>query len=343
MMRNCSGDVADERFGFQWFGWLFGITFLVSSIAIGQYNFLLFHGIVEIAAVVVSCCIFTLAWNACLKMENSFLVFLGIAHLVIAIIQTLHALAYKGMGVFPGAGANLPTQLWVGARYVEAAALLAAPSLLKRRVPPLALVTLGFLVLAGVAGSIFAGVFPDCFVEPTGLTAFKKTSEYVICLVMVAALYRFWTHRERFSPRTFQFLAAYILATILAEVMFTFYISVFGISNFAGHLLKTIGVLFLFEATVASAIRQPFEVLYRELAESRKDLGIERDSLKKALAEVKALSGLLPICASCKKIRNDKGYWEQIETYVCEHSEARFSHGVCPECVDRLYPEYTQK
>ena len=64
------------------------------------------------------------------------------------------------------------------------------------------------------------------------------------------------------------------------------------------------------------------------------------DSLKKSLAEVKALSGLLPICASCKKIRDDKGYWNQIEAYIRDHSEAEFSHGICPECSKKLYPEY---
>ncbi len=62
--------------------------------------------------------------------------------------------------------------------------------------------------------------------------------------------------------------------------------------------------------------------------------------LQEALTRVKQLSGLLPICASCKKIRNDEGYWEQIEVYVGKHSEAEFSHGLCPECAHRLYPEY---
>lgn len=61
--------------------------------------------------------------------------------------------------------------------------------------------------------------------------------------------------------------------------------------------------------------------------------------LQEALAQVKTLSGLLPICSSCKKIRNDGGYWEQIETYIRDHSEAEFSHGICPECAKRLYPE----
>jgi hypothetical protein len=59
--------------------------------------------------------------------------------------------------------------------------------------------------------------------------------------------------------------------------------------------------------------------------------------LRQALDEVKTLSGFLPICASCKKIRDDSGYWNQIETYLSEHSDAAFSHGMCPECMDKLY------
>jgi hypothetical protein len=61
--------------------------------------------------------------------------------------------------------------------------------------------------------------------------------------------------------------------------------------------------------------------------------------LHKALDEVKTLSGFLPICASCKKIRDDKGYWNQIEAYISEHSEAEFSHGICPDCSKKLYPD----
>ena len=62
--------------------------------------------------------------------------------------------------------------------------------------------------------------------------------------------------------------------------------------------------------------------------------------LQKALAEVKTLSGMLPICSSCKNIRNDEGYWQQIEEYIMDHSEADFTHGICNECVKKLYPEF---
>ena len=61
--------------------------------------------------------------------------------------------------------------------------------------------------------------------------------------------------------------------------------------------------------------------------------------LEQALSEVKVLRGFIPICASCKKIRDDKGYWQQIETYIQERSEALFSHGICKDCMKKLYPD----
>ncbi len=74
----------------------------------------------------------------------------------------------------------------------------------------------------------------------------------------------------------------------------------------------------------------------KQVQEEREKLIVE---LQQALSEVKVLSGLLPICASCKKIRDDKGYWNRIETYIGKHSNAQFSHGICPECAKKLYPE----
>jgi len=69
----------------------------------------------------------------------------------------------------------------------------------------------------------------------------------------------------------------------------------------------------------------------------------ERDTIGKleaALAEIRKLEGILPICACCKKIREGESNWKSLESYVSAHSEARFSHGLCPECRDRLYPDY---
>lgn len=77
---------------------------------------------------------------------------------------------------------------------------------------------------------------------------------------------------------------------------------------------------------------------------ARKQLEKEKEQLitdlQEEMTKVKVLSGFLPICASCKKIRDDKGYWTQIETYIRNHSEAEFSHGICPECAEKLYGKF---
>ena len=80
------------------------------------------------------------------------------------------------------------------------------------------------------------------------------------------------------------------------------------------------------------------EIAERKRAEAEKEQLIKE--LQEALAEIKTLRGIIPICASCKKIRDDKGYWHQVEVYVRDHSEAEFSHSLCPECAKKLYPEF---
>lgn len=85
------------------------------------------------------------------------------------------------------------------------------------------------------------------------------------------------------------------------------------------------------DITERKRVEEERKILIQELKET---LG----QLQEALARVKTLSGLLPICSSCKKIRDDSGYWKQIEAYLREHSDATFTHGLCPECIKNLYP-----
>lgn len=121
-------------------------------------------------------------------------------------------------------------------------------------------------------------------------------------------------------------------------------------------LLVTALVMYLFNYTLRT-YRQKLDQLAEEDMELRninKEQSAEisrqnRELLEKnanlidAMAQVKKLSGFLPICSGCKKIRDDKGYWNQIEAYLREHSEARFSHGICPDCMATLYPEFSDK
>jgi len=91
--------------------------------------------------------------------------------------------------------------------------------------------------------------------------------------------------------------------------------------------------------TMLKTIKDAVEA-HLALLVTMEDLNKKNQELETALKEVKTLQGLLPICTSCKKIRNDKGYWVQIERYISDHSEVEFSHGICAECARKLYPDF---
>lgn len=121
------------------------------------------------------------------------------------------------------------------------------------------------------------------------------------------------------------------------------------ITNLALCALITIAVLTVTYATVSRYQRQLDEMLEeeRELRETttaqRDEIARANGELQRALREVKQLSGLLPICSWCKKIRDDTGTWNRIETYIGRHTEVRFSHGLCPNCIREKHPEYAEK
>ncbi|MFC1744605.1 HAMP domain-containing protein [Candidatus Riflebacteria bacterium] len=105
-----------------------------------------------------------------------------------------------------------------------------------------------------------------------------------------------------------------------------------------GELAKSFNTMIEnLKKTMASRDELAEEVAQRKQAEKEKEEVI--DELKAALADVKTLTGFIPICASCKQIKDNKGYWKQIEAYISEHSDALFSHGLCPDCAKKLYPD----
>jgi CheY-like chemotaxis protein len=106
------------------------------------------------------------------------------------------------------------------------------------------------------------------------------------------------------------------------------------------YLVKDVdgGYLELLPTVIDKVLQQ------HRLSEEKKRIEAERErliiELQESLAHIKTLNGLLPICASCKKIRDDRGYWEAVEVYISDHSEAEFTHGICPDCARKLYAEY---
>ena len=324
---------------------LVGIVILTGIAGSSFVNFLLFHTIAEIFSIIIACSIFIVAWNTRFISNNNYLLFLGIIYLFVGIIDLAHTLSYKGINIFIGYGANVPTQLWIGARYLESISLAIAPIFFTRSLN----INLTFLAYLSLCIIIFTSIFvwpifPDCFIEGRGLTAFKINSEYIISLILSSAVVILYRKRDYLDNSIFHLIVVSLLLTIVSEIAFTFYVSVYGISNLVGHLFKIISFYLIYRAVIVVTLTSPYKSLFREVIESEKAKVQVITKLKEALSQVKLLQGYLPICASCKQIRDDKGYWNQIEQYISDHSEVIFSHSICPKCAQKLYPEvYSEK
>jgi diguanylate cyclase (GGDEF)-like protein/PAS domain S-box-containing protein len=238
------------------------------------YNYLLFHSLAEIFSIIIAFSIFVLAWNCRKIIDNDYLIFLGIAYLFIGFIDIVHTLAYTGMGVILGYGTNLPTQLWIAARSLESLSLLIAYSVLDKKKLKINLVLLGYIVtLSLLFLSIFYWkIFPSCFIEGSGLTPFKKISEYIISLILAASLFFLLKRKEKFDHKVLQCLVISILLTIASELAFTFYISAYGLSNLIGHIFKIISFYFIYQAIIVTGLTKPHELLFRNLQENEEKL-----------------------------------------------------------------------
>ncbi|MFA5376238.1 MAG: MASE3 domain-containing protein [Dehalococcoidia bacterium] len=248
-----------------------GIAIILAVlVVISQMNYVVFHSVVEIATIAIAISIFVIVWNARDKIDNGYFIIVGLAILFIGVIDFVHTLAYKGMGVFPGNSADLPTQLWIAARYLQAFTLLAAPLMIGRRVRTAPVLAIFSAATVFLLWTIYAGIFPSCFVVGQGLTQFKIASEYVISLILVAATALLYWKRAAFDPRIFWLLAMSNVLTIGAELSFTAYVSVYGSMNMIGHLFRLVATYCMYLAIVVVGIRKPYALLWRKMNESER-------------------------------------------------------------------------
>ncbi|MBN2325309.1 MAG: hypothetical protein JXQ30_16385 [Spirochaetes bacterium] len=268
--------------------YILGAVLLAGLFLIGRHNYLLFHSISELFSIIVAFCIFIVAWNCRQNIDNNYLLFVGIAYFFVGSTDLLHALAYKGMGVFSHAAeSNLATQLWITARYLESFSLFIAPVFVRRdiRIPYVFAANGLFLVL--ILLSIFYWhVFPDTYIESSGLTRFKKISELIVSCFFLGSVLQLYRKRRRFDTQVYRRLTASFIISIFSEIAFIFYTDVYGISNFLGHILKIASFYLIYRAIITTGLIRPFDILYRDLKSSEQTLR-ENESRLKHLNETK--------------------------------------------------------
>jgi len=253
---------------------LMGLAFLILLYFVSRFNYLIFHNIAEMFSIVIAFSIFLFAWNSRRYLDNFCFIFLGIAYFHVGFLDLIHTLTYEGMPFFQDSS-HYATQLWIATRFMESISLLIAFSFLstERRLSSLPVFLVFSTVTAIILGTIFYWkIFPVTFINGKGLTPFKVISEYVICFIIVLAIIRLYRHRLDFDKKVFNYLLYSLFFTILAELSFTFYISMYGFSNLVGHFFKIISFKFIYESIIATGLNRPYDLLFRELKESEKGL-----------------------------------------------------------------------
>jgi len=252
---------------------LLGVVLLAGLYATSLYNYLLFHSLVELFTIVVAAGIFMIAWNARSYLNNNYLLFIGIAAIFIAFLDLFHTLAYQGMGVFADQTANTATQIWVAMQYLQGLSLLIAPFFIGRKLKTSLQLGAYLLVTGLLLGSIFVWhIFPVAYVQGSGLTVFKKVSEYIIVVFFLASIGILLRKRQEFDPVVLRFLILFLAFTIASEIAFTSYVSVYGGANLVGHLLRLVAFFFLYKAIIETGLVRPYAILLRDLQRSEESL-----------------------------------------------------------------------
>lgn len=284
---------------------------LAGSWWLSNYSYTLFHTIVEIFCVVIAAVIFILVWNSRSTLTSGSLLVVGAGQLFMALFDIIHTLAYKGVQMFPGFDSDLPTQFWIASRYYLVFSLLSSFVFIKRKVRFWNAWLVYFGVFLLLVGMIFSGVFPQSFIEGSGLTPFKIYSEYVLIGLFLIVLALLVVNRANFDPTVFRWLLIFIVANVISEFLFTLYSSVTDAYNLLGHVTKLTAYFALYKAIVEVGLIRPYALLFLELKQSEQALRRSNEELQTAYDRL-AQTNLTLIETSKKRLSAEK----ELEQYA---------------------------
>ncbi|MFA6106626.1 MAG: MASE3 domain-containing protein [Patescibacteria group bacterium] len=244
------------------------LVLVISGIYLASfYNYLLFHSLAELVSITIALAIFIIVWNSRDFGDNSYFLVIGVALFFIAIIDSFHLFAFKGMNVI-GQGADLATQLWLSARYLASVSFFIAPFFINKKPKIEAIFGAYFIATAFIFLSIFYWkIFPVAY-GADGLTPFKKISEYIISAFYFGSIITLYAKRASFDASVLVLIYASLVMRVAAELCFTLYVGVYDIFNLLGHLLRIVALYLNYLGIVEIALSKPYRVLFKNLKDS---------------------------------------------------------------------------
>jgi diguanylate cyclase (GGDEF)-like protein len=224
--------------------------------ALSTFDFLAFHTLIELFTVIVAMAIAFSGWKARqhLSSTSNHFIFLSVLYFCVGLIDAAHMSTYKGITLIQYINANTPTQFWIFARLIECLGLATFFNVNSQQKWPFGhySVFAVIITLLGIVSIYPLNWFPDSYLDGKGLTNFKIYSEFVAIALVSVALYGIYRHRNDFLPVQTKYFILSLTFTILAELCFTQYTSVYGDANTLGHLLRLISYLYLFKGFISN-------------------------------------------------------------------------------------------
>jgi hypothetical protein len=308
-----------------------------------------FEAVGAMAAVSMALLLFQLHHDQ--KRENAEYFLLAMGFIMLGILDGFHAGSMLGRGSMLLRGlASICGSAWFALVWLPGVGTIA-------RIKSVPWIVVAISILLGVLVPRFREFFP-LMVQDNKFTPFAIVIYVISGFFLVAAALYFLLEFLRSSKiESFLFTCMFLLSGLPA-ILFP-YMAIWSEDWWFWHIQRclayTVVFYYMFRTflRVREELRQMNETLEKQVAErtaelsieiaERKKYGNERDAvivkLQEAFTQIKTLTGLLPTCASCKKIRDAEGQWSQMESYIQKHSNAKFSHGICPDCVKKLYPD----
>ena len=253
---------------------------------ISRYSYPLFHSFVDGVSIIVAVCVFVIIWNSRHLVDNNYFLYVGIGFLFFGILDFMHILGNKDMGIFTEYG-NLGPALYIASRYILSISLLIAPLFINRKLNTTLMFAVYSLVTLIILVSIFYWqIFPVCFVEGVGLSLFKIVSDFIICLILLGAIGLLLVNRGSFDSRVLRLFVASIILSIATGLAFTLYTDAFGIMNMAGHLFQISSFYLVYLAIIEISLTKPQDILFRKLKQSENELLDLSILLKKKAVEL---------------------------------------------------------
>jgi PAS domain S-box-containing protein len=247
-------------------------------------NYLLFHTVIDFVSVYFAYVIFLVVWKSRNRLENPYLLVIGVAFFFIGSINFLQALTFKGMEVFQGYNPDIDIDLWTVSSYLESSSFLIAPLLLisdndsiKDRWIRYSGLLRGvnfawkvFFIYSLITISLLFMIFifrdfPSTYIEGSGFTPFKLESECIISVILLCSLVLLYIKKNRFENRVFNFLAIAIVLAVFNEISLTLYSQVNEFPNFMGYFSKLLLCYLIYKAIVETGFENPYNLLFREL------------------------------------------------------------------------------